>query len=134
MTLCISSELHNRLLAMASASPKAEICGLLIGGPRGDKSIRKITPVANVAADPSDTFEIDPAILFAAIRDERAGRETIIGYYHSHPSGPPTPSARDGALAAPDGKIWVIIGENRITAWRMTETGQFRNLEIAMTE
>ena len=126
MTLRISSELLQQLLREAAASPNAEVCGLLIG----ETFVERIIPAANVAEDTRDTFEIDPAILFAAIRAERAGRGTLLGYYHSHPVGPPTPSDRDTAQAVGDRRIWLIIGKDRVTAWRMTECNRFNALEI----
>ena len=126
MTLRISSELHQQLLREAAASPNAEVCGLLIG----KTSVESIIPAANVAEDTRDTFEIDPATLFAAIRTERAGRGTLLGYYHSHPFGPPTPSDRDTAQAVGDGRIWLIVGNDRVTAWRMTECNRFKELDI----
>ena len=128
MTLRISSELHQQLLREAAASPNAEVCGLLIG----KTSVERIIPAANVAEDTRDTFEIDPAILFAAIRAERAGQGTLLGYYHSHPFGPPTPSDRDTAQAVGDCRIWLIIGKDRVTAWRMTECNRFNELEISI--
>lgn len=126
MTLRISSELHQQLLREAAASPNAEICGLLIG----KTSVERIIPAANVAEDRRNTFEIDPASLFAAIRTERAGRGTLLGYYHSHPGGQPTPSDRDTAQAVGDRRIWMIIGNDRVTAWQMTECNRFNEMEI----
>ncbi len=126
MTLRISSELHQQLLHEAAASLNEEVCGLLIG----ETFVERIIPAANVAEDTRDTFEIDPAILFAAIRAERAGRGTLLGYYHSHPFGPPTPSDRDTAQAVGDRRVWLIVGSDRVTAWRMTECNKFNELEL----
>ena len=126
MGLRISSELHEQLLHEAAASPDEEVCGLLIG----ETFVERIIPAANVAEDTRDTFEIDPAILFAAIRTERAGRGKLLGYYHSHPVGPPTPSDRDAAQAVGDGRVWLIIGEGRVTAWQMTKDSEFNAVEI----
>ena len=78
---------------------------------------------ANVAADPARRFEIDPGALIAALRAERGGGETVIGYWHSHPSGDATPSATDAAMAAADGKIWLIVAGGTVTAWRAGATG-----------
>lgn len=79
--------------------------------------------VENVAEAPDRHFEIDPAALFAALRAERAGGPNIAGYWHSHPSGDATPSVTDAAMAAPDGKLWLIAGGDRVTAWRAVERG-----------
>jgi desampylase len=121
MHLRISSELHQQLLAAAAASPDVEICGLLFG----DGAVERIVPTANVAPDPRRSFEIDPRPLFAALRCERAGQARLLGYYHSHPTGAPTPSSRDTAQATADGRMWLIIGNGRITAWRMSDARDF---------
>ncbi|MBO9713531.1 M67 family metallopeptidase [Sphingomonas sp.] len=101
------------------AAPR-EACGLLLG--TGD--MIEVAEVArNVAPDPLRHFEIDPAALFAALRAERAGGRRLIGYWHSHPSGDAEPSDTDRAMAAPDGKLWLILGGGRITGWRVEAAG-----------
>lgn len=97
----------------AAAAPR-EACGLLFGD---DGEINTCSVTENVAGDPLCRFEIDPRALFAALRAERAGGPKLAGYWHSHPSGDPTPSATDAAMAEPDGKIWLILGGDRLTGW-----------------
>jgi len=111
----ISSAALDRIVASAHADSAREACGLLFGD---DARIDTAEPCANVAADPARTFEIDPAALFAALRAERAGGARLIGYWHSHPSGDVRPSATDAAMAAADGKLWLIVGGNAIGVWR----------------
>ena len=125
MTVRISSELHDQLLSAAAASPDAEICGLLIG----QDHVEQIIATRNVATNPRRRFEIEPEALFAAIRMEREGGVRLLGYYHSHPSGPASPSAHDEAQASVDGRIWLIIGAQRITAWLMTEDRGFTSID-----
>ena len=72
---------------------------------------------------PETRFEIDPATLFAALRAERAGGAKIVGYWHSHPSGDASPSATDAAMAAPDGKLWLIVAGEEVRLWRAIEGG-----------
>ncbi|MBB5708884.1 M67 family metallopeptidase [Sphingomonas xinjiangensis] len=96
-----------------------EGCGLLFGDA---DAILGWTPARNVAAEPERRFEIDPAALFAAIRAERAGGQPLAGYWHSHPSGDPTPSRTDAAMAAPDGKLWLILG-GEFRLWRAGTSG-----------
>ena len=103
----------------AAAAPR-EACGLLFGE-GGEISSMQVTE--NVAEDPERRFEIDPAALFAALRAERAGGPNILGYWHSHPSGDATPSATDIAMAAGDGKIWLIVAGGTMTAWRAGHDG-----------
>lgn len=103
----------------AARDPGVEACGLLLG----TGAIVRATEAGNVAAEPSRTFEIDPAALFAALRAERLGGDRLIGYWHSHPSGDASPSATDAAMAASDGRIWIIAAGSEVTAWKAVEHG-----------
>ncbi|QHL90822.1 hypothetical protein GVO57_08280 [Sphingomonas changnyeongensis] len=111
MTVMISRAALAAARAHAAATPGREACGLLLGvtGVDGGLRIDTAQPCANVAADPAIMFEIDPAALIAAHRAARNGGPAVIGCYHSHPSGPARPSARDAAMAAGDGQIWLIL-------------------------
>ena len=106
MRVEISRSLLQDLVALAAASPEAEVCGLLLGTPG---RIEAILPAANVSADPARRFEIDPATLFAAHRAARDGGPRIVGHYHSHPTGPALPSPCDAAGAI-GGEYRVILG------------------------
>ncbi len=114
--------------AAADAAP-LEACGLLFGADGVDRA----SVAANVSDDPTRRFEIDPAALIGALRAERGGGEKVIGYWHSHPSGDATPSATDAAMAAADGKIWVIVAGDAVTAWRAGTSGlhgRFERVEV----
>ncbi len=89
----------------------------------GDTVIALAVQTPNVAAEPARTFEIDPAALFAALKVERAGGPRVLGYWHSHPSGDTRPSATDAAMAAADGRIWIIVAANQVSAWTATAGG-----------
>eukprot|EP01137_Pigoraptor_chileana_P021912 Opistho-2@86207 len=97
-----------------------EACGLLFGK---DGAIEAASVEPNVAANPLIHFEIDPVGLFAAIRAERAGGPRVAGYWHSHPSGDAQPSATDAAMAAPDGKLWLIVAGGEVNGWRAVVDG-----------
>lgn len=122
MSVTISSELLAQLVAAANASPDAEICGLLFGTVG---RIEAAEACANVAANPARTFEIDPKALFAAHRRARGGGPSVVGHYHSHPSGLPIPSPRDAAQAMGDGAVWLILGGGAARAWRSVARGAF---------
>lgn len=109
-----------RIAREAAADPAREVCGLLTG----DDVVSGTIACANVAADPARAFEIDPAALIAAHRDERRGGPALAGCYHSHPTGKAWPSARDAANAAPDGWLWLIAGGGRIAAFLAVEAGE----------
>jgi len=114
--------------AAADAAP-LEACGLLFGA----DGVERASVEDNVADDPTRRFEIDPAALIAALRAERGGGDKVIGYWHSHPSGDATPSVTDAAMAAADGKLWVIVAGDAVTVWRAGASGlhgRFEGVEV----
>ncbi len=119
MGLRISSCVIDVIQQAAAEAAPLEACGLLFGADR----VERASVTDNVADDPARRFEIDPGALIAALKAERAGAERMIGYWHSHPSGDATPSATDAAMAAADGKIWVIVAGDAVTAWRAGASG-----------
>jgi len=125
----VSQSLLNELMGKAEDAYPNECCGLLLGGAN---HIELIQPAANTHPMPQTHFEIDPAALIAAHRAQRADGPQIAGFYHSHPAGPPEPSATDSAMAAHDGKIWAIIGRGQIKFWR-DDIGGFKLLSYAVT-
>lgn len=120
MTLRISRSLLEWLVAEAGAN-KEEICGLLLRSADGGIGAR---PCANVHPMPATRFELDPAALLSAHRAARKGGDTVVGHYHSHPSGDAMPSLTDAAQAAADGAIWLIVaGNGEARAWRAVGDG-----------
>ena len=115
MTVTVTSGVLEVLLAEARAAHPLEACGLLLGS---DRAITAHRSAANAHANPQTRFEIDPQALINAHRAMRTGGPRLVGYYHSHPRGLAEPSAVDRAMAAKDGMIWAIIGDERVTLWR----------------
>ena len=115
MDLLVTRKLVDALLAEARAAVPDEACGLLFGTA---DSVCAWRAAANVHPAPQTRFEIDPQALVAAHRAMRGGGPALVGYYHSHPTGRAVPSEIDHAMAAPDGMIWAIVGESRVTFWR----------------
>lgn len=116
----ISRGLLARILGHAALRPDREACGLLFGTAA---RIADAVPAENVSAHPTDSFEIDPAVLFAAMRAERAGGRAMIGHYHSHPGGRPIPSPRDAAAAHDPGRLWLIVAGGEARLWRARPGG-----------
>lgn len=120
MTITVTSAVLDALLAQARAAHPCEACGLLFGS---GLTVISCRPAGNVHPKPESHFEIDPQVLVDAHRAMRGGGPKLVGYYHSHPSGRPEPSATDRAMAAPDGMIWAIVGKGCVTLWRAGEDG-----------
>ena len=100
-------------MSLVTAS-EHEVCGLLLGQ---EGHIRDILAAENVAADPRRYFELDPETLLKAHKRARSGGPTILGHYHSHPSGAAAPSETDAANAQPDGSLWLIVGGGEARLW-----------------
>lgn len=118
MAYRISRAVLGAILDDARSTPDRERCGLLLGS-GGD--ISGSIAAANVHPDPERHFELDPAVLLSAERSAReagAGGTKLLGHYHSHPMGAAVPSATDAAMAAADGRLWMIINADEVTLWR----------------
>jgi len=120
MTILVTSGVIATLLAEAAGAAPAECCGLLLGL-KG--VIDEARPAANVAPDPLTRFEIDPAALLAAHREARTGGRELLGYYHSHPTGHPRPSATDCEHSSGDGRAWAIVARGEVGFWRDSKQG-----------
>jgi len=117
----------NRLLAAAQASPDEEVCGFVVR----DGNDCVILPVRNISTEPTCRFEMDPAGMVEAFRHARDDGEEILAIYHSHPSGPPFPSALDQELAYyPDLPYLVIsLGTRGVLELRAFHLGHEGRIE-----
>lgn len=120
MAVHISRQHFDQLLDFAKLAEPNECCGLLFGE---NGRIVDVKTAENVATNPASHFEIDPAALIAAEKEQRAGGMAILGYFHSHPGGTCNPSQTDADAAAKDGRYWLIIANNDIKAWRAAAPG-----------
>ncbi len=108
-----------------------EACGLLAGtGARASL----VVPIENQSHSPV-RFRMEPAAQVRAMMDfERSGLE-LVGIFHSHPSGPPAPSATDlGEAAYPEAAylVWHQTGQGwRCEAYRLV-AGDFHPLSLEL--
>lgn len=131
MSVTISRAAIDGIRQKSAAAAPREACGLLFG--EGD-AVTDWQPAENVSETPQTRFEIDPAALIAALRAERAGGPKVAGYWHSHPGGNAMPSPTDAAMAAPDGRLWLIIAGEAVSGWRAGETGLHGRFEAVAIE
>lgn len=87
-----------------------ECCGFLLGTANGDTiTVAQTCPAANTRDDsPRNRFEINPGELVKVDKMARAQHLGVVGFYHSHPDAPATPSRYDREHAWP-GYCYVII-------------------------
>lgn len=127
----LTAPLAEHLAALARAAAPREACGVLVGRPAGETPgpgedglwrIVRIVPVANVADAPTAHFYLDEAQLVAAWYAAEAEGAAVLGFYHSHPAGPPVPSPADVATATYPDLAMLIIGLQpapALAAWRI---------------
>ena len=117
----VSAGVLTAMRAAAAAAHPLEACGLLLG--EGTR-ITEAREARNVHPAPQTHFEIDPQALIDAHRASRGGAgPQVLGYFHSHPAGPPAPSATDRAAASGDGRVWAIIAGRDVRFWMDGEQG-----------
>ena len=108
MKLLMPQELRASIEERARASFPRECCGLIEGTREGDIALAlTLHPARNIAAR-ADRFEIEPEDQLRALKQARANGHALIGCYHSHPNGEPTPSASDLAGAGEEDFLWLI--------------------------
>lgn len=87
-----------------ACSPE-EACGILAGT---GSEISRVYPMTNVEHSPVSYF-IDPQEQFRVMKEIRQSGLVMVGIYHSHPSSPAFPSAKDMRLAFYEDAVYVIV-------------------------
>ncbi len=111
-----------------------EACGILIGRDSGGvRTVERVVVTGNLAdRNRGRRYEIDPQRVFESQRQAREEGLVVIGFFHSHPDGTTTPSARDAEAAWVD-RSYPIVGVAggsdgvRVTgfrSWRLVQAGQ----------
>ena len=103
--MILSRRAHDEIVAHAREAAPAECCGLLIGA---GESIVEAVRATNLESNPN-RFEIDPGDHIRARRAARSHALDVLGFYHSHPRSPATPSASDVAEASYPDHVHVIV-------------------------
>lgn len=83
-----------------------EACGILVGK-KGEEAITGAVPSPNRARSGNE-FLIDPGVQLKTQRETRARGLSVIGIYHSHPSGESDPSIADKKGPSSPGLFWLI--------------------------
>lgn len=120
-TLVLPRSIRDAILERAREGQPEEICGI-IGGEYGPERsrVRSQYSAENVAETPRTRYRIDPEAQLVVFERLEARGEEIVGFYHSHPQGPPHPSETDVASATwPDlSYVIVSLAPLEIGSWR----------------
>lgn len=117
MTLYLSVALREEIRRQAESAWPAECCGLLAGRPAGaGRLVEEAIRLENEEPDsPRTGYTIGPEALVRAECRLRERGLDILGFYHSHPDGPASPSRLDLERAWP-GWFYVIVSVRGRTA------------------
>lgn len=105
-----------------------EACGILAGR---NRKVEKVYSCKNVSKNPSSHYAIAPEELIEIFNNVEASGLEILGFYHSHPSGPTSPSNIDLSEASWHDHSYVILHSSGMGSWRWNEEkGRFTREEI----
>ncbi|WP_336021814.1 desampylase [Halobellus salinisoli] len=121
-TLVLTREVYDDIVYQGYGGGSEEICGVLAGEYGDERSVvSEAHQVDNVAETPQIRYAMDPEEQLETIESiEAAGRE-VVGFYHTHPTGPVHPSDTDAERAAWPGYSYAICafdGYPYLGSWR----------------
>jgi len=110
VALRVVQEVLEAIAAHAREAAPQECCGVLLAESGASGAVTAVLRAENAEPDrPERRYRLDRATQLAALDLEIEGRTEVVGYYHSHPAGPPSPSPTDVAEAIPE-TLYLICG------------------------
>lgn len=123
--LTLGRDVYDDIVAHARADTPQEVCGILAGEFDDEASVSiESHRTVNTASDSQTEYAIDPEEQFAVMGTIERENHDVVGFYHSHPQGPPAPSPTDQKRATWDGYSYVIVAlggtHPYVGSWRWT--------------
>lgn len=103
--LHIPKNLYDEMLSHCKDAFPNEACGILAGK---ENKASKIYKMANIEKSPVSYF-MDSKEQFKVMKDIRENNMGMLAVFHSHPSSPAYPSAKDLNLAFYEDSIYIIV-------------------------
>ncbi|MCM3627194.1 M67 family metallopeptidase [Paenibacillus glycanilyticus] len=139
--IAITHQAHKQLLRLCSLALPREACGVLAGteaAEAGHATVTDIRSITNVHEDPLRSFRFHPGEWVSAYYDMQKNRQSLVGFFHSHPTSSALPSKRDTlGLPASDRQIsyWIISMAGSADPFvqpYLLENGTFRPLALML--
>jgi [CysO sulfur-carrier protein]-S-L-cysteine hydrolase len=125
--------LYRMMLEHCHAEKPVEACGIFAG--EGNRALVGYA-LTNSKASPI-AYRVDDQELASAWQDLTGRTLKLVGIYHSHPTGPATPSRTDIQQATYPEAVYLIVSfadsSPRVGAYRIVG-GQSRQISLALTE
>ncbi|MFB6092146.1 MAG: desampylase [Haloquadratum sp.] len=140
--LSLRRDAYDEIIDRGYAGDDEEVCGVLAGERAPDDAgdgapdghVTAVFPATNVADAPQVRYAMDPEEQLALIDRLEAQGLDLVGFYHSHPAGPPRPSQTDADRARWPGYSYVICafdGRPYLGSWRWTGS-EFERERVAV--
>jgi proteasome lid subunit RPN8/RPN11 len=123
MTIALPAAIEAALCEHARSGAPKEVVGVLAGSHNDtDSTVRRAYRAKNAATEPRARYEIAPGEEIELLERIDSDGLDCVGFYHSHPDGPPEPSRTDSRLAAWPGYSYVIVSlaqeQAELESWR----------------
>ena len=126
--LFLSSEPEANIRTAGEIAYPDECCGVLMGDidNDGNKIVRRTQAINNAQKDGEKyhRFLITPEDVFRAEQTARAAKLEVIGFYHSHPDHPASPSDYDRDHALPFYSYAIVAVEKgkaqELASWELS--------------
>ncbi len=103
--IIIPQQIFQEMLVHCKEGYPNEACGILSGN---GSEVSKIYKMTNIEKSPV-TYMLDSREQFKVMKDMREDNLSMLAIFHSHPTSPAYPSARDVSLAFYEDAIYIII-------------------------
>ncbi|UVI28055.1 M67 family metallopeptidase [Paenibacillus spongiae] len=96
----IDEPAYRKLIRICTDALPDEACGVLASShsdslSHGAVRIDTVYPIRNAAQEKAHVFSFEPREWIGAYFSMLKNRQTLVGFYHSHPLAPPVPSSAD---------------------------------------
>ncbi|TAL25726.1 MAG: M67 family peptidase [Nitrospirae bacterium] len=129
--LCIPKGIFEDMLLHCREAYPNEACGILAG--KG-KEVLKIYKMTNIENSPVSYF-MDSREQFKVMKDIRENNLSMLAIFHSHPSSPAYPSAKDLTLASYEDSVYIIVslmGKEPVAKGYSMREGKIEEVGIAL--
>ncbi|MCS7103284.1 MAG: M67 family metallopeptidase [Candidatus Korarchaeum sp.] len=130
MVLIYESVLKDLIKHTKEEFPR-EACGLLLGLMKNRDIIINLSYRARNVSGSQYLYEVDPLDTYRALEEAESLGLELVGVYHSHPFGRPSPSRVDVERAVP-GLIYLIVSEDGSFKVFELIVDEFEELEISI--
>lgn len=132
--ICIQEEDIQKMIDHSTEESPKEACGILAGKVRDDTiDVARVYECQNVHTNPTMEYLVNPESQLRVFSEIEGDEDLdVIGFYHSHPKGPGSPSHTDASRNYWPDRLIAIVAltpEPHVTFWEWRD-GRYQPLEM----